>query len=269
LRLGILTGGGDCAGLNAKKLGLDCLVAIGGDDTLGVAYKLSKLGIPVVGIPKTMDNDLSGTDYTFGFQSAVDVSTEAIDRIRTTGESHERVMVVEVMGREAGWVAAYAGVAAGAHVILVPEEEFDLEDVCKTIRARMKRGRKFSLVVVAEGALPMSKDKETTSHAGTDEFGHVRLGGIGKWLAEQIQKKTGAETRETVLGHIVRGGSPNAFDRVLSTRLGVAAVDLIKQGNFGRMVGLKGTEIVDLDIRKALTHKLVDMDLVRIGRIFT
>jgi ATP-dependent phosphofructokinase / diphosphate-dependent phosphofructokinase len=254
---------------NAKKLGLDCLIAIGGDDTLGVAYKLSKLGIPVVGIPKTMDNDLSGTDYTFGFQSAVDVSTEAIDRIRTTGESHERVMVVEVMGREAGWVAAYAGTASGAHVILVPEEKFDLEEVLKTIRARMRSGKKFSLVVVAEGALPLSQEKETTSHAGTDEFGHARLGGIGKWLAEQIQEKTGAETRETVLGHIVRGGSPNAFDRVLSTRLGVAAVDLVKEGKFGRMVGLKGTEIVDLDIRKALTHKLVDMDLVRVGRIFT
>jgi len=253
---------------NAKRMGIDCLIAIGGDDTLGVAYKLSKDGMKVVGVPKTMDNDLSGTDYTFGFFSAVDVSMDSIDRLRTTGESHERVMVAEVMGREAGWVAAYAGIAGGAHVILVPEEPFDLEEVCNVIRARMKRGKKFSLVVVAEGAVPRS-GKEMTSKAGKDEFGHVKLGGIGRWLAEQIQEKTGAETRETVFGHIVRGGSPDAFDRVLSTRLGVAAVDLVKGGKFAKMVGLSGTKIVTEDIQAVAKHKLVDMDLVKVGRIFS
>jgi ATP-dependent phosphofructokinase / diphosphate-dependent phosphofructokinase len=253
---------------NAKKLGIDALIAVGGDDTLGVAYKLSKEGMKVVGVPKTMDNDLSGTDYTFGFFSAVDVSMDSIDRLRTTGESHERVMVAEVMGREAGWVAAYAGIAAGAHVILVPEEPFDLDQVCKVIKDRIKRGKKFSLVVVAEGAMPKS-GKETASSAKKDEFGHVRLGGIGKWLAEQIQEKTGAETRETVFGHIVRGGSPDAFDRVLSTRLGVAAVDLVKGKEFGKMVGLAGTKILTSDIQTVAKHKLVDMDLVRVGRIFS
>jgi phosphofructokinase-like protein len=250
-----------------KKLGLDCLVAIGGNDTLGVAHKLSKLGIKVVGVPKTMDNDLSSTDFTFGFDSAVNVAMECIDRVKTTGMSHERVMVVEVMGRDAGWVAAYAGIASGAHAVLIPEKPFDIAAVCKMLTKRAKKGHKFSLVVVAEGA--KAEGVKSTKGTAVDAFGNPILGGVGQLVAQEIEKRTGLETREVVLGHVVRGGSPSAYDRVLATRFGVAAADLVKQGKFGMMVALKGNAVVAVKLGGALAQKLVDDDLNSLANSFS
>jgi phosphofructokinase-like protein len=260
-------GGPELVLQNVKKLGLDALIVIGGEDTQGVAHKLAIRGLKFVGAPKTMDNDLSETDFTFGFDSAVNVAVEAIDRIRTTGESHERVMVVEVMGRDSGWVAAYAGIASGAHVILVPEETVDLDAVCKVLESRRSAGKKFSLVVVAEGARLGNLSQETLGQK-VDEFGHPRLGGISSLLVEEIARRTGIEAREVVLGHLLRGGPPSAFDRVYATRLGVAAVDLIKQGRFDVMPALKGNTIVAVPVEKALKSKTVDLDLLKIGREF-
>ena len=251
-----------------KKLGLDCLVAIGGNDTLGVAHKLSRLGVKVVGVPKTMDNDLSSTDFTFGFDSAVNVAMECIDRVKTTGMSHERVIVVEVMGRDAGWVAAYAGIACGAHVVLIPEKPVDIADVCKTLKKRWKSGHRFSLVVVAEGARVKGGKKKSTKGTAVDAFGNPILGGVGQLIAQEIEKRTGLETREVVLGHVVRGGAPSAYDRVLATRFGVAAADLVKKGNFGMMVALKGNRVVPVKIGGALAQKLVDDDLYSIANSF-
>ncbi len=261
-------GGPELVLQNVKKLGLDALVVIGGEDTQGVAHKLSSKGLKFVGAPKTMDNDLSETDFTFGFDSAVNVAVEAIDRIRTTGQSHERVMVVEVMGRDAGWVAAYAGIAAGAHVILVPEEEADVDAVCGVVEQRRIAGKKFSLIVAAEGARVGKLSQETLGQK-VDEFGHARLGGIGSLLAEEIGKRTGVEAREVVLGHLLRGGPPSAFDRVYATRLGVAAVDLIKEGKFDSMVALRGTKIVAVPVERALKPRTVDPELLKVGRAFT
>ncbi len=261
-------GGPELVLRNVKKLGLDALIVIGGEDTQGVAHKLAKKGLKFVGAPKTMDNDLSETDFTFGFDSAVNVAVEAIDRVRTTGESHERVMVVEVMGRDSGWVATYAGIASGAHVILVPEEPVDIDAVCRTLESRRKAGSKFSLVVCAEGTKLGSLSQETLSEK-VDEFGHPRLGGISSLLSEEITKRTGIEAREVVLGHLIRGGPPSAFDRVYATRLGVAAVDLIKEGKFDVMPALRGNSIVAVPVEKALRPKTIEPELLRMAREFT
>lgn len=253
---------------NYKALGLDALIAIGGEDTLGVANKLFKEGLKIVGVPKTIDNDLSNTDFTFGFDTSVNIAMEAIDRLHTTAESHHRVMVVEVMGRHAGWIAVYAGIAGGADMILIPELPIDLKDVCNSIKERHKRGKDFSIVVVAEGA-QFKEGEMVTQEKNLDAFGHVRLGGIGNTLAEQIEKNTGYETRVTVLGHLQRGGSPTAFDRVLGTRFGVKAVELVRDEKFGQMVSLQGNEIVSVPIEKAVgVLKTVDMKLYDMSKIF-
>ncbi|MDE3069735.1 MAG: 6-phosphofructokinase [Acidobacteriota bacterium] len=248
---------------------LDGLIAIGGEDTLGVAARIADLGLPVVGVPKTIDNDLSGTDVTVGFHTAVQIVTDAIDRLHTTAESHNRVMVVEVMGRHAGWIATYAGIAGGADVILVPERPFDIDEVCAHLRARHQRHRNFSIVVVAEGAMPREGTIETRAGSALDAFGHVRLGGIGVTLEEEIEARTGYETRATILGHVQRGGSPNAFDRVLGSRFGVAAFEAALGGRAGVMVALRGSEIVEVPFAEALREpKLVDESLYRTARVF-
>lgn len=254
---------------NFKKIGLDALVAVGGEDTLGVASKLTKDGLPnIVGVPKTIDNDLSATDYTFGFDTALNVAMECIDRLHTTAESHHRVIVAEVMGRHAGWIAIEAGIAGGADVILIPELPIDLDEVCGIIKKRHSRGKTFSIVVVAEGA-QFKDGSMVTQEQKLDAFGHVRLGGIGERLAEQIEKITGYETRVSVLGHIQRGGSPTAFDRVLGTRFGVKAVELIKNKKFGKMVALSGIKIVDVALEEAVKAlKTVDMELYDIAKVF-
>ena len=258
---------------NAKKIGLDALIAIGGEDTLGVANKLSKTGFKVVGVPKTIDNDLNGTDYTFGFDTAVNIAMDAIDRIHTTAESHHRAMIIEVMGRHAGWIAMHAGLAGGADLILIPEKEIKLNEVIKVMNDRKARGRTFSIIVVAEGARISESDKKEgemiLQDQKLDAFGHVRLGGIANVLAEIIEKKTGVETRATILGHIQRGGSPTAYDRVLGTRFGTFAVDMVAAGKFGRMAALKGTEIIDIPIEDAVsTLKLVTDDFYDVARTF-
>ncbi|MFA5410313.1 MAG: 6-phosphofructokinase [Candidatus Omnitrophota bacterium] len=254
---------------NYKKLGLDALIAVGGEDTLGVANKLFKDGIAnIVGVPKTIDNDLSETDYTFGFDTAINIATECIDRLHTTAESHHRIMVVEVMGRHAGWIAVESGIAGGADIILIPEVPIDMDDVCRLIKRRHDRGRTFSIVVVAEGA-HFKEGTMVTQEQKLDEFGHVRLGGIGETLAQEIEKRTGYETRVSVLGHIQRGGTPTAFDRVLGTRFGVKAVELIKNKKFGRMVALSGNKIIDVPIEEAVKAlKTVDMELYDIAKVF-
>ena len=253
---------------NVKRLQLDALIAIGGEDTLGVATKLSKEGVKVVGVPKTIDNDLSATDYTFGFDTAVNIAMEAIDRLHTTAESHHRIMVAEVMGRHAGWIATYAGIAGGADVILIPEEPIDVDAVCGIIKQRHSRGKDFSIVVVAEGAQFKASSNVVVAEK-LDEFGHVRLGGIGHTLGGIIEQRTGYETRVTVLGHLQRGGSPTAFDRVLGTRFGVHAVELVLAGNFGTMVSLQGNKIVEVPIEQGTgALKTVDMELYKIAKIF-
>ncbi|MBI4227537.1 MAG: 6-phosphofructokinase [Candidatus Omnitrophica bacterium] len=253
-----------------QSLALDAIVAIGGEDTLGAASKLAAEGLRVVGVPKTIDNDLSGTDYTFGFDTAVNIAMEAIDRLHTTAESHHRIMVVEVMGRHAGWIGLHAGLAGGADVILLPEFPIDVDEVCAAIRQRHGRGKTFSIVVVAEGA-EFKKGQHITQDAGRqlDEFGHVRLGGIGQRIAELIERQTGFETRVTVLGHIQRGGSPTAFDRVLGTRFGVKAVELALAGAFGQMVSLQGNRIVSVPIAEAVgTLKTVDREMYELAKVF-
>ena len=238
---------------NFGKLGLDALVAIGGEDTLGAAAKLSTHNCNVVGVPKTIDNDLNGTDFTFGFNTAVEIATEAIDRLHTTAESHDRVLVCEVMGRHAGWIATYAGIAGGAEAILIPEKPIDVDEVCALIEARKANGVNFSIIVVAEGAKIQDGEslREVTSSAKLDEFGHVQLGGIGSELARLIGQKTGFDTRVTVLGHTQRGGTPSAYDRVLATRYGVHAMDAIHAGDFGVMVALQGNKIVRISLQEA------------------
>jgi ATP-dependent phosphofructokinase / diphosphate-dependent phosphofructokinase len=249
--------------------GVDALIPIGGEDTLGVALRLHGEGIPVVGVPKTIDNDLGGTDVTFGFQTAVQIVTDAIDRLHTTAESHNRVMVVEVMGRHAGWIATHAGIAGGADAILVPERPFDIEEVCAHLLRRHARGRNFSIVVVAEGATPREGTMQTVRGAATDAFGHMRLGGIGVTLEQEIERRTGFETRVTILGHVQRGGTPVAFDRILATRFGVAAVGAVAGGRFGRMVALRGTAIVEVELGDALrVPKLLDPELYETAELF-
>ena len=235
-----------------ETLNLNGLIAIGGEDTLGAAARLyDEHGLPVLGVPKTIDNDLGGTDMTFGYDTAVQIATDAIDRLHTTAESHNRVMIVEVMGRHAGWIALHSGLAGGADVILIPERPFDIEEVCRLIRRRHSRGRYFSIVVVAEGAVPKEGTMETIK-GEEDEFGHVRLGGIGQRLEHEIETRTGFESRATVLGHIQRGGTPTAFDRVLATRLGVAAIDAANDGSWGHMPALRGTRIVLVPLSEAV-----------------
>src|SRR5947207_11498495 len=249
------------ATLNKHKV--DALIAIGCDDTLGVATKLFARGVKVVGVPKTIDNDLSGTDFTFGFDTAVNIVTEAIDRVHTTAEAHNRVMVVEVMGRDAGWIAIYSGIAGGADVILIPEQPFDVDKVAAKIRMRHGRGRYFSIVVVAEGAKFASKDGLVTQSGEKDEFGHARLGGIGNTLAQEIERRTGFETRTVVLGHIQRGGSPTAFDRVLATRYGLGAIDMVHRAEFGRMAALRGNKIISVPLAEATgTNRRVDQEMM-------
>jgi len=254
---------------NYKELKLDALVAIGGEDTLGVATKLSaEEGINVVGVPKTIDNDVAATDYTFGFDTAVNIATECIDRLHTTAESHNRIIVVEVMGRHAGWIALHAGIAGGADVILIPEIPIEIDKVCESIKTRHERGKTFSIVVVAEGAR-LNQEDIITKDEEVDQFGHVKLGGIGQILANKIEEKMGYETRVSVLGHIQRGGSPTAFDRVLSTRYGVKAAELVLNKEFNKMVALKGNEIVTVPLEEiGGKTKTVDMKLYNIARIF-
>ncbi|MGH3080154.1 MAG: 6-phosphofructokinase [Gaiellaceae bacterium] len=240
---------------NFEANGLDALVAIGGEDTLGVAAKLhAEHGFPVVGVPKTIDNDLSGTDYTFGFDTAVWVATEAIDRLHTTAESHNRVMVVEVMGRHTGWIAVMSGIAGGADMILIPEQPVTVEQACVELRRRHERGKDFSIVVVSEGyelTYESGERRAVAREAETDQFGHIRLGGVGEALGRDIEERTGYETRVTVLGHVQRGGSPTPRDRILATRFGLKAADLVDAGRFGRMAALHGDSIVDVSLEEA------------------
>jgi phosphofructokinase-like protein len=234
---------------NLAGLGVDALIAIGGEDTLGVARQLHDRGVRVVGVPKTIDNDLNATDYTFGFDTAVNIAMEAIDRLHTTAESHHRALICEVMGRHAGWIALHAGMASGANVILIPERPFDIEKVCGYVESRFKT-RYAPIIVVAEGAHPADGQMDVQTQE-LDAFGHVRLGGIGERLAAEIEKRTGKEARTTVLGHIQRGGTPTAFDRVLATRFGLHAIDAVHDGDFGKMVGLRGTDIERVDLGAA------------------
>jgi 6-phosphofructokinase 1 len=231
---------------------LDGLIAIGGEDTLGAANRLGQTGVNVIGVPKTIDNDLGATDQTFGFDTALHVATEAVDRLHTTAESHNRILVVEVMGRSAGWIALHSGIAGGADVILIPELPFDIDEVCRLISRRHQRGRYFSIVVVAEGATPKEGTTMTLSTVKDDEFGHPRLGGIGQRLEHEIEERTGYETRATVLGHIQRGGTPTAFDRVLATRLGLAAIDAAHENRWGMMTALRATRIELVPIADAV-----------------
>ena len=264
-----IEGGAEKCKKNFKGLGLDALVVIGGEDTLGVATKFSKEGLGVVGVPKTIDNDLSATDYTFGFDTAINIATEALDRLHTTAESHHRIMVVEIMGRHAGWIAVYAGIAGGADVILIPEVPFDINEVVAVLKKKKARGKKFSIVAVAEGAA--FKDKSLIiQEEKLDSFGHVRLSGIAQMLAGKIEEMTGFETRSVVLGHLQRGGSPTAADRVLGTRFGIAAVRLIEKKKFGRMVSLSGNDIADVPMEEAVGKlKTVDTDFYNMTKIFS
>jgi ATP-dependent phosphofructokinase / diphosphate-dependent phosphofructokinase len=251
---------------NLVSLEVDALIAIGGEDTLGVASRLSETGVRVVGVPKTIDNDLGATDYTFGFDTAVNIATEAIDRLHTTAESHHRALIVEVMGRSAGWIALHAGIAGGANVILIPEHPFDINEVCDYVEQRFQE-RYAPIVVVAEGA--HQKTSGAVEDEKLDAFGHARLGGIGQVLAEEIERRTGKEARATVLGHIQRGGTPTAFDRVLATRFGIHAIRAVAEGSSGVMVALRGTEIVRVPIAEAVSElKLVPPERYAEAEIF-
>jgi len=253
---------------NAKKAGIEAVVVIGGDDTLDVAYKMSELGLKCVGVPKTIDNDISGTDYTFGFMTAVGIATEALDRLHTTAETHHRVIILEVMGRYTGWIALEAGLAGGADVILIPEKPFDINEICEYIKRRQERGRNFSLIVVAEGAKPKGGAEIVYSET-VDEFGHIRLGGVGYYLGKEIEKCMDIETRVVVLGHIQRGGSPTAFDRILATRFGIAVIDLVHKGKFGHMVAIKGNKMASASLKEVVgKRKTVDLELYDIASVF-
>src|SRR5436309_2134626 len=252
---------------NLAGLGVDALIAIGGEDTLGVATKLYERGVAVVGVPKTIDNDLGATDYTFGFDTAVNIAMEAIDRLHTTAESHHRALIVEVMGRHAGWIALHAGLAGGANVILIPEKPFSMDKVCGYVEHRFQT-RYAPIVVVAEGARPADNDL-ALSDERLDAFGHVRLGGIGQELAAEIEKRTGKEARCTVLGHIQRGGTPTAFDRVLASRFGIHAIDAVHDGEFGVMVALRGTDVVRVPLELGVAElKTVDQRLFDTAAVF-
>ena len=253
-----------------QSLRIDGLIAIGGEDTLGAAARLHAAGVKVVGVPKTIDNDLGGTDRTFGFDTAVQIATEAIDRLHTTAESHHRNLVVEVMGRHAGWIALHSGIAGGADVILIPERPFDIDQVCRLIQRRHNRGRYFAIIVVAEGATPREGTMATAGDGGTDEFGHVRLGGIGQRLEREIEGRTGYETRTTVLGHVQRGGTPTAYDRVLATQFGLAAIDAVSEGRWGHMAALRGpgVDLVTLEEAVAELRTVPDSEYEQAGVFF-
>lgn len=255
---------------NLKRFRIDYLIAVGGEDTLGVARKLSAEGrLKAVGVPKTIDNDIEGTDQTFGFDTAVSIVTEAIDRLHTTAESHQRVMVVEVMGRHTGWIAMAGGLAGGADCILIPEKPMSAQQICDILQKRHARGRLFSIVVVAEGFNLAGYTEVVTKDQQVDQFGHVRLGGVGEVVAREIERLTGYETRVTVLGHVQRGGSPTAFDRILGTRYGVKAVDMVHDGKLGTMVCLRGNHITSIPIQKAMMKlKYVDPELIETAEIF-
>jgi 6-phosphofructokinase 1 len=255
---------------NFASLGLDSLVAIGGDDTLGVANRLhADFGMPMVGVPKTIDNDLNVTDFTFGFDTAINIVIEAIDRLRTTSESHRRVMIVETMGRQAGWIACFSGIAAAADFVFVPEVPIDIERCIDVLKRRRAAGKNYGIVVVSEGAKFPNQDEMTTVSAKKDDFGHVQLGGISSIVADKIEKATGFETRSVVLGHIQRGGSPSAYDRVLATRLGLHAAELVLQRHFGRMVALKGTKIIEAPLSDGVANlKNLDLEFYREANAF-
>ena len=260
-------GGADKVVATLKADGVDGLIAIGGEDTLGVATKLAEQDVRVVGVPKTIDNDLGATDYTFGFDTAVNIAMEAIDRLHTTAESHHRVLIVEVMGRHAGWIALHAGIAGGANVILIPEEEFSIDRVCEYIEARFEQ-QYAPILVVAEGALPEGGLPGAGDNP-TDAFGHARLGGIAHWLEGEIEQRTGREARATVLGHVQRGGTPTAFDRVLATRFGLAAIDAVQEGTWGQMTALRGTEIEMVPLSEATAElKTVPEHFYRGAEVF-
>ena len=253
---------------NLARDGVDALVAIGGEDTLGVATQLADLGVNVVGVPKTIDNDLSGTDFTFGFDTAVNIATEAIDRLHTTAESHHRVLVVEVMGRHAGWIALHAGIAGGASTVLIPEQPFDIEKVCAHVETRFQT-QYSPIIVVSEGAVPIDGGTMTLVSGEEDAFGHVRLGGIGDRLASEIEQRTGKEARAVVLGHIQRGGTPTAFDRWLATRFGLQAADAVAEGDFGTMMALRGTKIIRVPLAEGTAElKLVSPEEYAEAQVF-
>jgi len=253
---------------NLRNAGVDAMVCIGGDDTLGVAHKINSLDppIPAVGVPQTIDNDINGTDYAIGFQSAVLVATEALDRLHTTAESHHRIMIVEVMGRDAGHVALYAGIAGGADTILVPEHDFNIDEVIDRIKKRRQSGKTFSIIVVAEGAKP--EGRQVTFSEKTDAFGHVRLGGIGEYLANVIEDKTGLETRFMNLGHLQRGGIATPFDRIIATEFGIAAVEMIEKKEFDRMVAFQCGEVTSIPLEEALTVRQIDERVFEMAKLF-
>jgi 6-phosphofructokinase 1 len=260
-----MEGGIDKCLATIKANNLDALITIGGDDTQGVANALIEKGVKIVGVPKTIDNDLSGTDACFGFDTAVSIATEAIDRLHSTAEAHNRVIVCEVMGRDAGWIAITSGIAGGADAIGVPEKPMDIDHMCKIIKYRHEHGKKFSIVVVAEGAKLPSGEKATQG-TKLDAFGHERLSGIGQAVAELIEQKTGYETRSVNLGHTQRGGTPTAYDRMLATRYGSSAIDLVHQGNFGRLVVLRGTEITSIPLKDAIAKtRTIGDDLIALA----
>jgi ATP-dependent phosphofructokinase / diphosphate-dependent phosphofructokinase len=265
--------GAEIVAENMKKMDLYALIAVGGDDTLGVCNKLSKMGLNTVGVPKTIDNDLSATDVTFGYDTAVSIATECIDRLHTTAESHHRTLVVELMGRHAGWITCAAGIAGGADMILVPEEPFNIVEVCNVLKKRAARGKKFNIVAVSEGAkfsdAPGVEGSVVLQTADRDAFGNVRLGGIANILAKEIETRTGFETRSVILGHLQRGGTPTAYDRVLATRFGVKAVELVHEGRFGLMVAIHGTKIEAVPLEEAVGKtKTLDMELYETAKIF-
>jgi 6-phosphofructokinase 1 len=250
--------------------GFDALIAIGGEGSMHIAQLAYEAGINVIGVPKTIDNDIYGTDYTFGFDTAVGIATEAIDRLHTTAESHHRIMLLEVMGRHAGWIALYSGIAGGADVVVIPEKKTKISEIVDVLKSRYKRGKLFSIVVVAEGAEYLEEElKPKTGKKKLDDFGRERLGGISYYLAEELEKRTGFETRATILGYIQRGGMPSAFDRVLGTRFGVYSVEMIKAGKFGRMAAIQSNIITDIPIKEAIGKlKLVDLELYKVAQVF-
>ena len=253
-----------------SKENFDCLITIGGEGSMHIAQRAHELGINVIGIPKTIDNDISGTDYTFGFDTAVGIATEAIDRLHTTAESHHRIMILEVMGRHAGWIALYSGIAGGADVVIIPEVKSKMSDIVSILKSRYKRGKLFSIIVIAEGASFSEEELEIIIvNKKLDEFGRQRLGGISNFLAEEVERLTGFETRATILGHVQRGGMPSAFDRVLGTRLGIYSVEMAKEKKFGRMAALQSNEITDIPIKEAIGKlKTVDMKLYEVAQVF-
>ena len=253
-----------------SREGFDAIISIGGEGSMHIAQLAHEAGINVVGVPKTIDNDISGTDYTFGFDTAVEIATEAIDRLHTTAESHHRIMILEVMGRHAGWIALYSGIAGGADVVIIPEKKTKISEVVDVLKSRYKRGKLFSIVVIAEGADFIEKElKKKRTNKQLDDFGRTRLGGISQILAEEIEKRTGFETRATILGYIQRGGVPSAFDRVLGTRLGVYSAQMVKDRKFGRMAALQSNKITDIPIKEAIGKlKTVDLEIYKVAQVF-